>query len=145
MWLDLMKAGRVGKEELNLYADLLSVAMQARPTLCCAIIIAPYLISEKVANGMRGEIRRCEDKFDAKGIISNAFSIRCANPPANKRVPLVFPAWVAFGEAGSDSNVFRGCNLIADRSEISPMISFCFFTSQVGHHSLRHPKDPQSK
>ena len=130
-----MKAGRVGKEELNLYADLLEVAMRARPTSCCGIVVAPYLTSEKVTNGLRGEIRRCEDKLDAKGIMSQLFTIRCAEPPANKKVPLFFPAWVTLHEAGVESNAFRACQLIADRTHISPMIPFVFF-SKSGMASL---------
>ncbi|CAK9073476.1 unnamed protein product, partial [Durusdinium trenchii] len=56
MWVDLMKIGRVGQQELNNLVDLLGVALHSRPTASCAIIIAPFLISEKVSNGLRGEV-----------------------------------------------------------------------------------------
>ena len=111
-----MKVGRVGKEELNTFAGLLELALQSKPETTCAIIIAPYLVSEKVTNGLRGEIRRVEDKMDAKQITTVSFSIRCAAPPSNKKVPLVFPAWFAFSDNGQEQNVFRQCPLETDRT-----------------------------
>ena len=116
--MDLMKVGRVGKEEMNCFADLLEIVMQSRPETSCGLLIAPYLISEKVTNGLRGEVRRVEDKMDAKQISTTAFSIRCAAPPSNKKVPLVFPAWLATSDAGYERNIFRSCQLEADRTGV---------------------------
>lgn len=119
MWVDLMKIGRVGQQELNNLVDLLGVALHSRPTASCAIIIAPFLISEKVSNGLRGEVQRLEDKLDCKKIVSTSISIRCGDRPATKKVPLVFPGWIAISEAGMEENVFRSCQLMADRTHVS--------------------------
>ena len=113
-----MKVGRVGQEEMNCFADLLEIVMQSRPETSCGILITPYLISEKVTNGLRGEVRRVEDKMDAKQISTTTFSIRCAAPPSNKKVPLVFPAWLATSDSGYDRNMFRSCQLEADRTGV---------------------------
>ena len=138
MWMDLMKVGRVGKDELNNLCDLLEVGLHGRPTAACAVVIAPYLVSKTVTNGLHGEIRRVEDKLDAKGIMSTAFSIRCAAPPSNKRVPWVFTAWVCLCESGRDENLFKSCQLICDRTgfPIRSQTVHCHSIARTIHYPL---------
>lgn len=59
--------------------------------------------------------RRIEDKLDARGLYSEYFSIRMSAPPATKKVPLQFHAWMIFEEATTADNIFEGCQLMLDR------------------------------
>ena len=59
--------------------------------------------------------RRIEDKLDALGIYSDLVSIRMAEPPNQKKVPLQFPAWVCAMEGTKDTNQFKKCQLLMDR------------------------------
>ncbi|CAE7499646.1 unnamed protein product [Symbiodinium sp. CCMP2592] len=66
VWADLTKFGRVSNDTVNDLAELMRGVLQHSPQRSVGIIIVPVLASAKVANGIRGEIRRLEDKLDAK-------------------------------------------------------------------------------
>ena len=57
VWLDFTKYGKITGTDLNDSCDLLSMIMGRKPQQTVAIVIAPFLASEKVQNGLRGEIR----------------------------------------------------------------------------------------
>ena len=52
-----MKCGRCSNQELNEFSELLSAGLAKRPHASVAIVVAPWLCSEKVCNGYRGELR----------------------------------------------------------------------------------------
>ena len=60
LWCDFMKCGRLNNTDVNDMAELLTVGLHKRPEQSCAVVIAPYLTSEKVTNGHRGELRLSE-------------------------------------------------------------------------------------
>ncbi|CAK9003468.1 unnamed protein product [Durusdinium trenchii] len=76
IYADLMKCGRCSNQELNEFSELLSAGLAKRPHASVAIVVAPWLCSEKVCNGYRGELRRWEDKFDARGLYSESMAVR---------------------------------------------------------------------
>ena len=51
----LMKCGRLTQQEVNDYCDLMHSIFKKSP-MSVAVLVAPYLVSEKVA-GYRGELR----------------------------------------------------------------------------------------
>ena len=55
VWVDLMKCGRMTGQEVNDFAEVLSAIFKKSPR-SVALVIAPYLISEKLA-GYRAELR----------------------------------------------------------------------------------------
>ena len=55
VWCDLMKCGRLTQQEVNDYCDLMHSIFKKSP-MSVAVLVAPYLVSEKVA-GYRGELR----------------------------------------------------------------------------------------
>ena len=139
-----MKAGRVGKSEMNTFIELLACALERRPGKSCGVVICPHLVSEKVGFGTRGEIRRVEDKLEARAIRSCPFVIRCTEPPSNKKVPMVFQAWVCMCDVGSDQNGFRECQLASDRqrsweSQVRTSSSFVVCSLSYIIYSLSTP------
>lgn len=57
MWVDFTKCGRLNGKDLNHCLDLVTALLTKQPLRSVALILAPHLISEKVANGQRGERR----------------------------------------------------------------------------------------
>lgn len=57
VWVDFTKFGRVCNNDLNDTLDVLQTTISRLPERACAFIVGPHLISEKVQNGLRGEIR----------------------------------------------------------------------------------------
>lgn len=55
--MDATKLGRVSNSDLSDCVDLLSTILSRKPETSAGIVIAPHLISEKVGNGLRGELR----------------------------------------------------------------------------------------
>ena len=51
-----MKRGRMTGTELDEISEQLALVLKKRPTDSAALVIAPYLVSEKV-DGYRGELR----------------------------------------------------------------------------------------
>ncbi|CAK9051467.1 Uncharacterized protein SCF082_LOCUS28243 [Durusdinium trenchii] len=116
LWCDLMKCGRLTATDVHDFGETLSTALNKRPESSCAIVVAPHLTSEKVLHGHRGELRRLESKFDAKNLWSEAISIRCCAPPAQRRVPIQFDAWIVISESKKDENWFMTSQLVQDRA-----------------------------
>ena len=56
VWCDLMKRGRMTGTELDEVSEQLALVLKKRPSDSMALVIAPYLVSEKV-DGYRGEMR----------------------------------------------------------------------------------------
>ena len=57
VWLDFTKSGRVSNVDLNDYCDLVAMILKKKPQSSAALVVCPFLVSEKVSNGQRGEIR----------------------------------------------------------------------------------------
>ena len=57
IWADLMKWGRLSTGDVNDLGEVLAAALKRFPETSCALVIAPNLISDKVQNGHRGELR----------------------------------------------------------------------------------------
>ena len=74
IWVDLSKMGRVCNNFLNAMADVLQVLL--RHSRVCSVVIAPLLASAGVLHGSRGELRRIEDKLDAKALSASAINLR---------------------------------------------------------------------
>ncbi|CAK9063675.1 unnamed protein product [Durusdinium trenchii] len=66
-----MKFGRVAGHELETLCAALKKILSRKATHSAAFILAPYLVSDRVLHGIRGEVR-LEDKLDAKGVMSYA-------------------------------------------------------------------------
>ena len=50
IWVDLMKAGRLTGGDVSDYVDLIGVALQKAGKMGCAIVVSPFLSSEKIPN-----------------------------------------------------------------------------------------------
>lgn len=62
------------------------------------------------------KVRRLEDKMDFKGLSNHSVVLRMDAPANGKKVPLVFQAWVVLEEQTEDQNIFKTCQLLADRT-----------------------------
>ena len=56
VWCDLMKCGRLTSGEIDEFATLMASVLHSRYISSAAIVIAPYLVSEK-QQGYRGQLR----------------------------------------------------------------------------------------
>ena len=56
-WLDYTKFGKLSNTDINETLDLVATTLSKHPERSCAFKVCPHLISEKVQNGIRGEIR----------------------------------------------------------------------------------------
>lgn len=57
VWCDCMKLGRMTKTDVNDTTELIECVLKKRGAKAAALCIAPYLTSEKIQNGQRGEQR----------------------------------------------------------------------------------------
>lgn len=57
IWLDFTKYGKLTGSDLNDTCELLSLFLSKKPQKTVAVVLAPFLTSERVPNGVRGEIR----------------------------------------------------------------------------------------
>ena len=57
VWCDLMKAGRLTGNDVNDYVELIGGVLNKGGPRATAIVVAPFLTSEKVTSGHRGELR----------------------------------------------------------------------------------------
>ena len=62
VWCDLMKCGRMTATEIDEFATLLSTTLHSRYKSSAAVVIAPYLVSEK-RQGYRGQLRMVRARF----------------------------------------------------------------------------------
>ena len=114
-WVDCTKLGKVSSKELNTYADIIATTVRLKPMMSVAFVAAPILISEKISNNLRDEMRRFEDKFDAKGLANFMVTLRMELPPSTKKVPIIFHGWLVMDQATSNDNIFIGSQLVSDR------------------------------
>ena len=64
VWLDFTKYGKVSGGDLNDLCDLLNMILGRKPQRSVAVVLAPYLISEKTQHaGARGELRTVSAKI----------------------------------------------------------------------------------
>ncbi|CAE7938743.1 unnamed protein product, partial [Symbiodinium necroappetens] len=83
--------------------------------IMAGILIVPVLSSSRVGSGIRGEIRRLEDKLDAKFLDNVSINIRMGEPHNNKKHALLYPAMVCWA-SGTSENIFQTSKLVVDRS-----------------------------
>ena len=114
-WVDCTKLGKVSSKELNTYADIIASTIRIKPLMSVAFVAAPILVSEKISNNLRDEMRRFEDKFDAKGLANFMVTLRMELPPSTKKVPIIFHGWLIMDQATSQENIFIGSQLVSDR------------------------------
>lgn len=57
VWCDLMKRGRMTGSDVDEMSDVLSTILKKRPGKAVGLVIAPFLVSERV-QGYRAELRR---------------------------------------------------------------------------------------
>ncbi|CAE7762057.1 hypothetical protein AK812_SmicGene34282 [Symbiodinium microadriaticum] len=76
-------------------------------------IVAPTMVSSRVVAGKRGELRRVEDKLDTRSLQSIRVSIRMQPGHGNRRLPLLFPAWVAVNDSAT-SNIFGSSKMLVN-------------------------------
>lgn len=135
VWQDLTKLGKVTGKELNVYTDVLATLLRQKPCFTAAFVTCPVLVSEKVSNNMRDEMRRFEDKFDAKGLANYMMTLRMEIPPSSKRVPLVFHGWLVIDSSSeadgmnSARNIFLDSQLMMDRRGKTVFKVNCLFRS----------------
>ena len=53
-----MKCGRLTSQDVDSFTELVACTLKKNPESSVALVISPYLCSEKVVNGHRGELRR---------------------------------------------------------------------------------------
>lgn len=117
VWMDLTKLGKVSGKELNSFADALSSCLRQRPTHSVGFITCPILLSDRISNNLRSEMRRYEDKFDMKNLMSILISLRMEIPPSSRKTPIVFHSWLVVDDATQNDNVFMSSQLVCDRLE----------------------------
>ncbi|CAK9081405.1 unnamed protein product [Durusdinium trenchii] len=116
IWQDFTKLGKVSGKELNNFTDMISGMLRLRPTMSAAFVTAPILISEKISNNIRDEMRRFEDKFDAKHLANYMVTLRMELPPQAKKVPIIFQGWLLIDQSTESDNIFACSQLVQDRS-----------------------------
>ncbi|CAK9038704.1 Uncharacterized protein SCF082_LOCUS22731, partial [Durusdinium trenchii] len=85
VWVDMMKLGRIQNKQLDDLASRVKKVLSRKSSHTMAFVMAPHVVSSKTLNSnIRGEVRRIEDKFDAKGMVSYPVSVRCNPPPSAK-------------------------------------------------------------
>ena len=57
VWADATKLGRLSNNDLNTMCDSMANVLTKKPLHAVGFLVAPYLCSEKVQNGSRGERR----------------------------------------------------------------------------------------
>lgn len=57
VWADLSKCGRLSMAELNQAVETIGLVLQKKPLCSVAVVVCPILPSERVKNGIRGEVR----------------------------------------------------------------------------------------
>ncbi|CAK9003735.1 unnamed protein product [Durusdinium trenchii] len=130
IWQDFTKLGKVSGKELNNFTDMISGMLRLRPTMSAAFVTAPILISEKISNNIRDEMRRFEDKFDAKHLANYMVTLRMELPPQAKKVPIIFQGWLLIDQSTESDNIFACSQLVQDRSP-RKMIPFQPETSYI--------------
>ena len=97
--------------------DMIEAVVSKRPQKTICIIIAPWLTSEK--RTFRKELRRIEDKLEAKGLHAEQCMLRMEKPPEKKAVPSNFIFYVCLHQNSMDDNPFAKCQLILDRQALT--------------------------
>ncbi|CAE7234450.1 unnamed protein product [Symbiodinium sp. CCMP2592] len=120
VWADLTKFGRLQTEVLNEVSELLRGVLSHSPQIMVGIVVVPVLSSSRVGNGIRGELRRLEDKLDAKFLDNVHVNIRMGEPHNNKKHALLYPALVCW-PAGTSDNIFESSKLVIDRCNREPV------------------------
>eukprot|EP00435_Cladocopium_sp_Y103_P033652 s1099_g8.t1 len=110
VWQDMTKLGKISGKELDTAANVMSLALRMRPAASAGFITCPVLISAQ-ASTLRDEMRRFEDKLDAKGLANHLISLRMEIPPTSKKVPITFYGWLVMDGTAESSNVFSGSQL----------------------------------
>ncbi|CAE6940362.1 unnamed protein product [Symbiodinium sp. CCMP2456] len=105
--------------ETALFKDS-TVCENIKKARMAGILIVPVLASSRVGNGIRGEIRRLEDKLDAKFLDNVSVNVRMGEPHNNKRHALLYPALVCWASGGSE-NIFETSKLVVDRCNREPV------------------------
>ncbi|CAK9002335.1 unnamed protein product [Durusdinium trenchii] len=75
IWLDYMKLGRLSTQDLNVTMDCVRKALASMPERGVCFAIAPHLVSDR-RSGLRAEMRRIEDKMDAKKLYAESITLR---------------------------------------------------------------------
>lgn len=57
VWIDFSKLGRLSHSDLNWCVDVAASILAKKPLVSAVMIVCPILPSEKVKNGLRGEVR----------------------------------------------------------------------------------------
>ncbi|CAE7547896.1 unnamed protein product [Symbiodinium sp. CCMP2592] len=115
--LDFTKNGRLSAKDLDRDIGMVKKFLSAKPLMTMAVVVAPFLESARL--GQRAELRRIEDKADAKMLYSQSITFRMESPPSNKSVPIIFPAWVMMDANEPEKNFFWRCSLLVDRGNRS--------------------------
>ncbi|CAK9073806.1 unnamed protein product [Durusdinium trenchii] len=97
--------------------------------MSAGFVTCPILMSERISNNLRDEMRRFEDKFDAKGLANIMVTLRMELPPSSKKVPIVH-GWLVVDQSTMSENIFMSSQLVLDRSP-RKMIPFAPETSYI--------------
>jgi len=114
VWLDMTKLGKMTGKELDRAINSMCAALRLQPTTSVGFLTAPVLVSAQ-ASSSREEMRRVEDKMDMKQLSNHLVCLRMEVPPSTKKVPLTFFSWIVMDSSTEASNIFRGCQLYADK------------------------------
>lgn len=114
VWQDMTKCGKVSGKELNSFTEILANVFRQKPTMSAGFVTCPILMSERISNNLRDEMRRFEDKFDAKGLANIMVTLRMELPPSSKKVPIVH-GWLVVDQSTMSENIFMSSQLVLDR------------------------------
>ena len=120
--VDFTKLGTMSKESLDWCIGLAEKILKVQPSNSCAVIVAPWLVSDSVEDGADGERKNIEQKCKNRNLKTFPITLHGSRRllgNASKR-PLFYCAWVALPigtecPKGENRNVFLKCPLLVDR------------------------------
>jgi len=113
VWQDLTKLGKISGKDLNYMADMLGNFLRQNPVMAAGFVTCPIMVPEK--STLQEQMRRIEDKMAFKGLTNVLLTLRMELPPASKRVPICFQAWLVVEQSVESENVFMQSQLVLDR------------------------------
>lgn len=97
---DLTKLGRLSQNDINTTCNYLKFALELNPMRSCGVVLAPLLSSSAVVGGLRGEMRRIEDKLIECDLEMRLINVRVSQTRlhGNASIPANFPGWMVIHE-----------------------------------------------
>jgi len=100
VFCDFTKMGRLSQTDINSMCNYMKFALELNPLKSCGVVMAPLLSSNSVLGGLRGEMRRIEDKLMENNLEMRLINIRLGQSRlhGNASIPANFPGWMVIHE-----------------------------------------------